>query len=72
MKTSKEMIMENLDDAIKNCNKMVELGSKTNAAFYRGVAEGLVTAMFFSELIEHAEYTKLCDIIFDTIKQEGE
>lgn len=68
MKTSKEMIMETFDGAIKNCNKMAESGSKTNAAFYRGVAQGLVTAMFFSELIEHVEYTKLCDIIYDTIK----
>lgn len=68
MKTSKEMMMESFDKAIKNCYTMIESGSMSNAAFFRGVAQGLATAMFFSELIEHAEYTNLCNIICDTIK----
>lgn len=68
MKTSKEMMKKAFDGAIKNCCIMTESGSKTNAAFFRGVAQGLATAMFFSELVTHAEYTKLCDIICDTIK----
>lgn len=68
MKTSKEMIMESFEKAIKNCYTMIESGSKTNAAFFRGVAQGLATAMFFNELITHTEYTELCSIICNTIK----
>lgn len=64
---SKEMSMKTFYGAIKNCRIMSESGSKTNAAFYRGVAQGLAIGMLFSELIEHDEYTKLCDIICDTI-----
>lgn len=68
MKTSKEMMMETFDGAIKNCNIMIESGSITNAAFFRGVAQGLATGMFFNELITHDKYTELCKIICNTIK----
>lgn len=68
MKTSKEMMMERFDKAIENCYTMIESGSKTNAAFFRGVAQGLATAMFFNESITHVEYTELCNIICNTIK----
>lgn len=68
MKTSKEMMMESFDKAIKDCYTMIEAGNKSNAAFFRGVAQGLATGMFFSELISHDDYTKLCTIIRDTIK----
>lgn len=68
MKTSKEMMMESFNEAIKNCYTMLEDDSKTNAAFFRGVAQGLATAMFFSEAITHAEYTELCNVIYNTIK----
>lgn len=68
MKTSKEMMMESFSEAIKNCNTMIEFGSKTSASFYRGIAQGLATAMYFSDLITNAEYTGLCVIIRDTFK----
>lgn len=68
MKTSKEMMMEAFDGAIKNCYIMIESNSKTNEAFFRGVAQGLATGMFFNESITHAEYTELCNIICNTIK----
>lgn len=68
MKTSKEMMMESFNEAIKNCYTMIESGSKTNASFYRGVAQGLATAMYFGNLITNTEYTELCVIIRDTFK----
>lgn len=69
MKTSKEMMMDSFNKAIRDCYTMIEADSKTNAAFFRGVAQGLATAMFFSETITHAEYTELCNVICNTIKQ---
>lgn len=68
MKTSKEMMMESFNKAIEQCCTMVEADSKTNAAFFRGVAQGLATGMFFSETISCTEYTMLCSIIYNTIK----
>lgn len=68
MKTSKEMTMESFNKSIKNCYAMIEANFNTNAAFFRGVAQGLATAMFLSETISHDEYTRLCSIVCDTIK----
>lgn len=68
MKTSKEMLMESFNKSIKNCYTMIEANSNTNAAFFRGVAQGLATAMFLSETISYDEYTEFCGIVRDTIK----
>lgn len=67
---SKEMFLNQFNEDIMNCRNAQVYERYEIAAFYRGCAQGMLTAMYWSELISEDEYNNMNERIRRSITME--
>lgn len=66
----KECFLKQFDEDILNCRNAQKHERYETAVFYRGCAQGMATAMYWSNTITENEYDKLNDRIRRSITLE--
>lgn len=66
----KRYFMNRFNEDILNCRSAQEYGHYETAAFYRGCAQGMATALYWSGVVTENEYTKLNERIRRSITME--
>lgn len=69
---SKEMFLNQINEDLLNCRNAQKHGRYETAAFYRGCAQGMATAMYWASTITVNEYDKLNERIRRSITMEEE
>lgn len=67
---SKKEFMNQFNDDILNCRSAQAHKCYETASFYRGCAQGMITSMFWAELISEEEFTKMNERIRCSITME--
>lgn len=66
----KKEFTNQFNEDILNCRCAQSHGRYETAAFYRGCAQGILTAMYWAELINEDEYNKMNERIRRSITME--
>lgn len=72
MKLEKSYYINQFNEDILNCRNAQKHECYETAAFYRGCAQGMLTAMYWSELISEDEYNSMNERIRRSITMEGD
>lgn len=67
---SKEMFLNQFNEDILNCRNAQSHERYETAAFYRGCAQGIATAMYWSNTVSEEEYVILNERIRRSITME--
>lgn len=67
---SKKEFMNQFNDDILNCRSAQAHKRYETASFYRGCAQGMITSMYWAELISEEEFTKMNERIRRSITME--
>lgn len=67
---SKKEFMNQFNDDILNCRSAQAHKRYETASFYRGCAQGMITSMYWAELISEEEFTKMNERIRLSITME--
>ena len=67
---SKKEFMNQFNDDILNCRSAQEHKRYETSSFYRGCAHGMLTGMYWSDLINEDEYNNMNERIRRTITME--
>lgn len=69
---SKEMFLNQFNEDILNCCCAQKRERYETAAFYRGCAHGMLTVMYWSEVISEDEYNNMNECIRRSITMEDD
>lgn len=69
---SKEMFLNQFNEDILNCRNAQSHDRYETATFYRGCAQGMATAMYWSNIVTEKEYIKLNERIRRSITMEDD
>lgn len=67
---SKKEFMNQFNDDILNCRSAQAYKRYETASFYRGCAQGMITSMYWAELISEEEFTIMNERIRRSITME--
>lgn len=67
---SKRIFLQQFNEDILNCRNAQSYERYETAAFYRGCAQGMATAMYWSNIVTENEYLKLNERIRRSITME--
>lgn len=72
MRLEKSYFLNQFNEDIMNCRNAQSFELFESAAYYRGCAQGMITAMYWSSIIDEDEFTKLNERIRRSITMEDD
>lgn len=72
MRLEKSYFLNHFNEDIVSCRNAQSLGLFESAAYYRGCAQGMITAMYWASIIDEDEFTKMNERIRRSITIEDD
>lgn len=72
MRLEKSYFLNQFNEDIVSCRNAQSLELFESASYYRGCAQGMITAMYWSNIIDEDEFTKLNERIRRSITMEDD